>query len=331
MLGHEWAVSLLRSHLVHDSPRHAYLITGATGIGRRTLALRFAQALNCPSPIAPGEACLQCRTCQQIERMQHPDLAVVQAEWRGGTLKVEQVRDLQHTLALTPYEAHYRVALLLRFEEAHPSAANALLKTLEEPAPQVILLLTAESAESLLPTIVSRCEVLRLRPLPLQTVQDGLSSQWGLNAAEAQFLAHFSGGRPGFALQLHQNPERLEKRQEWLEKQQQLMDANRVERFAFAEAMADFKDKDNKIARMVELREMLLTWQSFWRDVLLCASAASVPLANLDRTEEIQKLVGRLEMNSIHNMVSNLDRTLAQLDKNVNARLALEVLLLDMV
>lgn len=330
MLGHEWAVSLLRSHLVHDSPRHAYLITGATGIGRRTLALRFAQALNCPSPIAPGEPCLQCRTCQQIERMQHPDLAVVQAEWRGGTLKVEQVRDLQHTLALTPYEARYRVALLLRFEEAHPSAANALLKTLEEPAPQVILLLTAESAESLLPTIVSRCEVLRLRPLPLQTVQDGLSSQWGLNAAEAQFLAHFSGGRPGFALQLHQNPERLEKRKEWLEKQQQLMDANRVERFTFAEATADFKDKDNKIARMVELREMLLTWQSFWRDVLLCASAASVPLANLDRTEEIQKCVGRLDMNSIHNMVSNLDRTLAQLDKNVNARLALEVLLLGL-
>ena len=331
ILGHEWAVSLLRSHLVQDTPRHAYLITGATGIGRRTLALRFAQAVNCPTPISPGEPCLQCRTCQQIERMQHPDLTVVQAEWRGGTLKVEQVRDLQHILSLTPYEARYRIALLLRFEEAHPSAANALLKTLEEPAPQVILLLTAESAESLLPTIVSRCEVLRLRPLPLQTVQDGLSSQWGLNAAEAQFLAHFSGGRPGFALQLHQNPERLEKRQEWLEKQAQLMDANRVERFAFAEAMADFKDKDNKITRMAELREMLLTWQSFWRDVLLCASAASVPLANLDRTEEIQQLVGKLDMNSIHNMVSNLDRTLAQLDKNVNARLALEVLLLDMV
>jgi len=331
MLGHEWAVSLLRSHLVHDSPRHAYLITGATGIGRRTLALRFAQALNCPSPIAPGEACLQCRTCQQIERMQHPDLAVVQAEWRGGTLKVEQVRDLQHTLALTPYEARYRVALLLRFEEAHPSAANALLKTLEEPAPQVILLLTAESAESLLPTIVSRCEVLRLRQLPLQTVQDGLSKQWGLKDEDARLLAHLSGGRPGYALQLHKEPERLEKRQEWLEQQQTLLSSNRVERFAFAEVKADFKDKDDKITRLAELREMLLTWRSFWRDVLLCASGASVPLANLDRTEEIQKLAGKLDMNSIHAMVSNLERTLAQLDKNVNARLALEVLLLDMV
>jgi DNA polymerase-3 subunit delta' len=330
MLGHEWAVSLLRSHLVHDSPRHAYLITGPPGIGRRTLALHFAQALNCPTPIAPGEACLQCRTCQQIERMQHPDLAVVQAEWKGGTLKVEQVRDLQHTLALTPYEARYRVALLLRFEEAHPSAANALLKTLEEPAPQVILLLTAESAESLLPTIVSRCEVLRLRPLPLQTIQDGLNKQWGLKDEDARLLAHLSDGRPGYALQLHQNPEKLEKRKEWLEQQRQLMSANRVERFAFAEAKAHFKDKDDKIARLADLKEMLLTWRSLWRDALLCASGASAPLANLDRSEEVQALAGRLDLLTIYQMVSNLERTLAQLEKNVNPQLALEVLLLGL-
>lgn len=331
MLGHEWAVSLLKSHLVHDSLRHAYLITGPAGIGRRTLALRFAQAVNCPTPISVGEPCLQCRTCQQIERMQHPDLAVVQAEWRGGTLKVEQVRDLQHMLSLTPYEAHYRIALLLRFEEAHPSAANALLKTLEEPAPQVILLLTAESAESLLPTIVSRCEVLRLHQLPLQTVQDSLSKQWGLKDEDARLLAHLSGGRPGYALQLHKEPERLEKRQEWLKQQQTLLSSNRVERFAFAEAKADFKDKDDKITRLAELNEMLITWRSYWRDVLLCAAQAAVPLSNIDHMDEIQALAGKLDLATIHRMVSGLESTLSQLDKNVNPRLALEVLLLDMV
>jgi DNA polymerase-3 subunit delta' len=262
--------------------------------------------------------------------MQHPDLAVVQAEWRGGTLKVEQVRDLQHILSLTPYEARYRIALLLRFAEANPSAANALLKTLEEPAPQVILLLTAESAESLLPTIVSRCEVLRLRQLPLQIVQDGLSKQWGLIAEDARLLAHLSGGRPGYALQLHKEPERLEKRQEWLEQQQTLLTSNRVERFAFAEAKANFKDKDDKITRLAELNEMLITWRSYWRDVLLCAAQAAVPLSNLDHMEEIQTLAGKLDLATIHRMVSGLESTLSQLDKNVNARLALEVLLLDL-
>jgi DNA polymerase-3 subunit delta' len=164
LLGHEWAVQLLSGQLERNSLRHAYLITGPAGVGRRTLALSLAQAVNCPTPLAPGFPCQTCRTCSQIARQQHPDLAIIQAEEVGGTLKVDQVRELQRSLNLAPYQARYRVALLLRFEEAHPSAANALLKTLEEPASQVILILTASSPDALLPTVVSRCEVFRLRP-----------------------------------------------------------------------------------------------------------------------------------------------------------------------
>jgi DNA polymerase III subunit delta' len=191
--GHAWAEHLLYEHLVRGEVRHAYLLTGPAGVGRRTLALRFTQALNCLQPPAPGEFCGQCRVCRQTAAMQHSDLAVVQAEKEGGTLKVEQVRDLQRSLSLLPYEAHFRVALLLRFEEAHPSAQNALLKTLEEAPQRVILLLTADSAENLLPTIVSRCEVLRLRPMALDHLQTYLETQ-GMDAVDARLLAHLSGG-----------------------------------------------------------------------------------------------------------------------------------------
>jgi DNA polymerase III subunit delta' len=130
LLGHGWAIQLLKEHIIKQRMRHAYLLTGPAGVGRRTLALRFAQALNCPQPAASGVPCRSCRTCRLLENSQHPDLAVVQAEQVEGTLKVDQVRELQRSLALSPYEAKYRIALLLRFEEAHPSAANALLKTL---------------------------------------------------------------------------------------------------------------------------------------------------------------------------------------------------------
>jgi DNA polymerase-3 subunit delta' len=321
LLGHEWAVDLLREHVVKGSLRHAYLFTGPQGVGRRTLALRLAQAINCPQPPAPGEPCRTCRTCTQIERMQHPDLSIVQADTEGGTLKVEQVRELQRSLALTPYAARYRVAILLRFEEAHPSAANALLKTLEEPAPQVVLVVTAESAEALLPTIVSRCEVLRLRPSPVEQVSQALQARAGLEPEQANLLAHIAGGRVGYALRLSETPEQLEQRTAWLDDHRRLLAASRVERFAYAEAIA--KDKD-------ALRRALNTWLSLWRDVLLRAAGASASLTNPDRELDIHALAERIDLPEAHRIVSAIERTQDLLDRNVNTRLATEVFLMDL-
>jgi DNA polymerase-3 subunit delta' len=321
MLGHEWAADLLRQHVAQGSFRHAYLFTGPQGVGRRTLALRLAQALNCPQPPAPGEPCRTCQTCMRLERMQHPDLAVVQAEQVGGTLKVEQVRELQHSLSLSPYEASHRVALLLRFEEAHVSAANALLKTLEEPPPQVVLIVTAQDAESLLPTIVSRCEVLRLRPLPLEVVEHSLQERWGLTPEQARLLAHLSGGRPGYALSLAQEKSSLDQRQRWLDDHRILLAADRVERMAYCESHS--KDKE-------QLRNILLVWLSLWRDVLLGASGASTPITNLDRNEEIRDLAAKVGLQAASRVVASLQRTLDLIDRNVNARLAMDVLMLDL-
>ncbi|HNO95215.1 MAG TPA: hypothetical protein PKJ84_13665, partial [Anaerolineales bacterium] len=165
LLGHEWAVDMLRRHVARGEMRHAYLFAGAPGLGRRTLALRLAQALNCEKPVAPGEPCFVCRTCKQIDAMQHPDLAIIQAVDEdgvgkdGGTLRVDQIREVQRTLNLKPYQSPFRVALFLRFHEANDNAANALLKTLEEAPTHAILLLTADNPEQLLPTINSRCEI----------------------------------------------------------------------------------------------------------------------------------------------------------------------------
>ncbi len=136
--------------------------------GTPTLALRFAQAIDCTQPPAPGVSCGTCRMCTHLERMQQTDMSIVQAEEAGSTIKVDQVRDLQHSLSLMPYEASYRTAFLLNFQDATESAQNALLKTLEEAPSRVILFVTADAAENLLPTIVSRCEVMRLRPMALQ-------------------------------------------------------------------------------------------------------------------------------------------------------------------
>src|SRR5512145_1487599 len=116
LVGHEWAVDMLKKHVTHGTMRHAYLFAGPPGVGRRTLALRFAQALNCRTPIEPGVPCKQCRECRQIESMQHADLHIVQAvddEGKariGGTLKVDQIRDVRRLLTYKPYQSNFRVA-----------------------------------------------------------------------------------------------------------------------------------------------------------------------------------------------------------------------------
>jgi DNA polymerase-3 subunit delta' len=319
VIGHEWAETLLAGHIRRGEVRHAYLLAGTPGLGRRTLALRFAQALNCLSPLSPGQPCGECRVCQQIERQQHIDLSIVEAERVGGTLKVEQIRDLQRTLSLSPYEGAYRVALLLRFQEANPNAQNALLKTLEEAPSKVVLLLTADSAESLLPTIVSRCEVLRLRPLRPAHLEEELLRR-GLNADEALLLSRVSGGRIGQALRMHSDPSLLEQRAHLTEDLFTILAASRRERFALAEGFAKEKER---------LRQAFMGWLSLWRDVMLAASGAALPLANPDLEDRLQRIAAAVGLAEARRRVSALERALNQMDANLNTRLLAEVTLMD--
>lgn len=355
MLGHEWAVQLLKGQIERDRVQHAYLITGPQGVGRRTLAVRFAQALNCPTPLSTGEPCGTCSTCIRIEKLIHPDLIIVQSEGRdkgqdkkedkkknkkkGNVLIIDKIRELSHFLTLTPYEARYKVALLLHFEEANQNAANALLKTLEEPAPSVVLILTADSEESLLPTIVSRCQVLRLQPLPLEAVKEDLRERCGVTPERAALLAHISGGCPGYAFQLAGKKTNLmgdceedgeisedgisflEERDKWLEDHQKLLSADRVQRFVYARKMATNKDV---------CIQMLPVWLSLWRDVLLKATGSSVPIINVDRSAFVEKLAEKFGMEGAKNTVSAIEYTSDSLQRNANTQLAMEVLMLDL-
>ena len=317
--GHDWAVNLLRGHLSSGDVRHAYLFTGPPGVGRRTLAVQFAQALNCLNPPAAGDFCGQCRICRQTAAMQHSDLSILQAEKEGGILKVEQVREAQHALVLMPYEAHYRVALLLRFHEANLNAQNALLKTLEEAPQRVILLLTADSAEALLPTIVSRCEVLRLRPMPLDRLQQELQSR-ELEPGDARLLAHLSGGRLGYALRLKDDAGQLEQRRAFIEDLVNMLGANIRVRFTYAETIA--RDRE-------AVRQAYQVWLSFWRDLMLRCASPQLPLVNLDMEAEVNHLAGQIDLPTARAQVSALEQGIARLDGNLNARLLTEVLLMD--
>lgn len=332
-------MDLLRQHIRHGSVRHAYLFTGPPGIGRRTLALQFAQALNCIAeeekiPIEPGDPCQECRHCKQIGRMQQPDLTVLTPDPDSLAIKVEQIRDLQHILNLHPYESRYRIGLLPDFQVATESAQNAFLKTLEEAPQKAILLLTADSADNLLPTIVSRCEVFRMRPAGVDETRRILGALTGMPDKEAFRLAHLTSGRIGSALALFRDPSALDQVEQILGDGFSLLQSNLPERFAYAERFkpkkntSAYKEENVRIKKLARLT--LQTWLLLWRDVYLACLQAQIPLVNLAWQEKIENLAGKASPQAVLQQVTRLENMLNLLETtNVTTQMLMEVLLLD--
>jgi DNA polymerase III subunit delta' len=322
VIGHDWAVALLREGLAKGRVTHAYLFTGPPQIGKTHLAQVLAQALNCERPDPP---CGKCPSCLKIAGGTHPDVRVIVGEGAGESIKIDQVRALQREAILLPYEGRYRVFILRLMDQATMEAANSLLKTLEEPPAHVVLALTAVQAEALPPTVVSRCQRLDLRPVSLHQVESALKDR-GLADEQARLLARLSGGRIGWALEAARGEGTLPRRQQGLEQLIQLLSATRVERFDFA----------SKVSRDVDsCRDLIELWASWWRDLLLLtAPAQAAPaeghIVNLDRAGELEQVANHTDLSQAWAVLAALESTVARLDANVNVRLALEGLLLKL-
>jgi DNA polymerase-3 subunit delta' len=327
LIGHEWATTLLMKHINTGQVRHAYLISGEDGVGKRTLALRFAQALNCINPDDSGEPCGDCRACTLIQSVQHPDFHEVVPEDDSNSLKVDQVRELQHQLALSPFEGKWRIALLPDFEQATESAANALLKTLEEPADRVIVILTAIDATSLLPTIVSRCEHIPLRTVSTETIEQAILGQ-GVKEDLAELIAVIAQGRPGWAIRYKENPDLLNRRVESIEQLAELLHQSRGDRFDFVDRILPRKH-DLETQRR-NILTILHVWMGVWRDALQHSYKAQGNFINPDQHQLIGALNQKLDPKQIHDIVTALQSTQKAIERFANIRLAMEVLMLKL-
>jgi len=317
--GHDWAVAHLQQSMAHERIRHGYLLVGAESVGKETLARQFAMALNCTDP--DRKPCGQCSACRRIATGNHPDVLYTQRDSETSPLKIEELRSMMQKLALKPFEARYRIAVFRDFDTAQPRAQDALLKTLEEPAPHAILILLAKSLEPVLPTITSRSQVIHLRPAAVHTVYETLTEIFNADEDRAQLLAHLSAGRIGWAISALHNEEVLGQRAGAFELLINILGMTRVERFKLSDDLS--KDK----AALITLLEL---WLSFWRDVFLLAENSGLDPTNIDQVATLNQLKDQLSGAEAATAVSATRKTIGLLtDTNANARLALDVLLLD--
>ncbi|MCA9912222.1 MAG: hypothetical protein KC496_02685 [Anaerolineae bacterium] len=322
--GHDWAVDFLRKSMAHGRNRHAYLITGTSSIGKNQLAHAFAMALNCTHEDPAQHPCGECRSCRLIYSGNHPDMLYSQTDEKSGQLKIDTIRDVMRLLALKPFDSRYRVAIFDDFDAAQPRAQDALLKTLEEPAQHAVLILLAQSTERVMSTITSRCQIVPLRPVPQETVHDFLMMH-GAEEERATLLARLSNGRIGWALNALRDEVVMQERDDMLAMLENILSSNRAGRFAIAEDMDKLARKDK-----MAISNLLETWQTYWRDVLLLAQGSPVKPCNSDRHVQIQQIVQRIQPEDAFRALKATRTTLNETMKtNASVRLALEVLFLD--
>ncbi|BAD42238.1 DNA polymerase III subunit delta' [Symbiobacterium thermophilum] len=319
--GQRMAVDLLRRAVAGGRVAHAYLFAGPAGVGKRLVALELARSLNCLEPRA-GEACGACRSCLKLsaEPPVHPDVTVVEPE--GRMIRTEQMRQVQNEVYARPTEGRYKVVIIDGAERMNAESGNRLLKVLEEPPPYACFVLLTTNAAGVLPTIVSRCQIVHFSPLPAEAIAAVLQEKAGIGPGEARLFASLSGGSVGAALAMAANPEVGRRRDEALSlllRLGEMDDADLLEQAAAWE-----KEKDHLEERL----EMAAFWL---RDALLVAREAPERLVvNADRLPEVRTLAGRYGGEGLVAALESLSRARDALLRNGNARLVLDVLMLDL-
>ncbi len=202
--GQDLAVGLLLADLTRGRVGQAYLFHGPAGTGKTAAAAAFASDLLCLSP-ERGQACGRCPSCHAVAEGSHPDLAVVTPD--GQSFKIDQVREVLRQVSLRPALGSRKVFVLDEADKLTAEAANALLKSLEDPPPGTIFVLTSSNREALPPTVLSRCLQIPFRPVATAAVAALVEKETGLGEVEARYCAVLAGGSPGRALALAKDPE----------------------------------------------------------------------------------------------------------------------------
>jgi DNA polymerase III, gamma/tau subunits len=351
VIGQDAAVAALKTAFARDAVPHSLLFVGPESTGKTTAAIAFAQALCCLSPTADGDACGACANCRRIAADEHPDVKRIAPD--GEFTRIWQLWSrpghppgVLETLSYQPVAAPRRVYLFEKAETFNDESANSLLKALEEPPPYVHFVLCAPTPTAVLPTILSRCQLVRFRQVATETIARALEARKNLPAEEARVLAAYAEGAPGRALRLAETPELKAQREALLALAERIAHSPGIAAFRLAEDLraaakpgkSSKKGDDDegsgsgdRTARgdLGRALDVLCAW---YEDLLsLVLRGPDAPLVHADRRPVLQAAAARYRPEQIAENIETLFTFRRHIARNANAQLATEVLLLKLV
>jgi len=312
--GHEKQIRILQQAMLKNRMAHAYLFYGMQGIGKKSVALVFAKALNCRT--GQGDACGHCSSCLKVDHGNHPDLRII--EPAGQFIRIDQIRELQQQMAFRPFDGGRRTLILIDAEKMNPPAAGALLKTLEEPTQANILILISSRPYLLPLTVLSRCQPLRFNPLPRDSVDRYLQKRLGVAPPAARLLAASSGGSIGRAIEMN-DADYLLLRNNILEQVMGEKSHDPLDLFSLIHAFGQERK---------DILERLDILKGCFRDALVYKETGTTHyLMNQDRAREIQFFADGHSAADMLKNIRTVDRAYHAIDQNANRSLTLETMM----
>lgn len=317
VVGHESIIGHFKSSIEQGKVAHAYLIHGEKGTGKKMLAGLFAKTLQCE--VGGTDPCGTCRSCIQCDSGNQPDIIWVTHE-KPTVISVDDIREqVNNDIIIKPYSSRYKIYIIPEAELMNPQAQNALLKTIEEPPEYAIIMLLTNNLDKMLPTILSRCITLNLKPVGELDMMEYLS-RMGIPQAKAKFCVGFAFGNLGKAVRLATSEEYNEIKHDCV---QILKDINRMEIYDLIDAV---KKMSKYKLDIYDYLDIMMMW---YRDILMLkVSGSPDKLLFKEEYATLKQQANYISYEGIENVLKALDKVKVRLEANVNFDIAMELLLL---
>lgn len=320
IVGNEYIVARLKESVTGQNPFHAYIFEGQSGVGKRLAASAFAQALLCSRPM-DGEPCGSCSNCKKMESGNHGDYHYIVSD--GKSVKDHQIEELQNQAGKKPFDAERSIFVIDQASTITERAQNRLLKTLEEPSGQSVIMLLVENMDAIVPTIASRCAIMRFRPVARNLILEHLIRQYSASEADAAMAAAFAYGSVGRGKRLLSDEDFQARRQRSIKCAESLVGTNPLAFFA-----EEIKEDTSTKEEALELLDLMEYW---FRDALLLQRGAPAEmLLNQDSENRLRRTIQACPKGekSLCGIIEKIERTKADVIMNVRTSYAFKYMFL---